>query len=55
LLNISDERKMSGALDSIIRDALSEISDLPLKVTDERWMQKLDDVEQPAKRKIATS
>ena len=53
LLDVSDEREIARRLDAIVRDALSEIAELPLRVSDEHWMQKLDDVEQPAKRKIA--
>ena len=33
---------MSRRLDAILRAALDDISDMPLKVSDERWMQKLD-------------
>jgi hypothetical protein len=43
LLNVADEREMALRLDAIVRDALSEIADLPLKVSDPDWMQKLDD------------
>ena len=51
LLNISDEREMAGRLDAIVRDALSEIAEMPLRVTDEHWLAKLDDeLEQPSKR-----
>jgi hypothetical protein len=42
LLNVSDEREMTFRLDAIVRDALETLADLPLKVTDEHWMQKLD-------------
>ena len=35
LLNVSDEREMTGRLNSIVRDALSEIAELPLRVSDE--------------------
>lgn len=45
LLNIADEREMARRLDAIVRDALSEIAELPLKVSDERWMQRLDELE----------
>ena len=31
LLNVADEREMALRLDAIVRDALSEIADLPLK------------------------
>jgi hypothetical protein len=36
---------MSRRLDSIVRDALSEIAQMPLRVTDEDWMEKLDENE----------
>ena len=45
LLNVSDEREMAQRLDAIMRSALDEISELPLRVTDENWMQKLDENE----------
>jgi hypothetical protein len=45
LLNVSDERELQRRLDAIVRDALSEISDMPLRVSDERWMQRLDELE----------
>ena len=50
---ISDRREMTFRLDAIVRDALETSADLPLKVTDEHWLEKLDDVGQPAKRRIA--
>ena len=45
LLNVSDEGEMARRLDAIVRDALSEIAELPLKVTDERWIEKLDELD----------
>jgi len=36
---------MAQRLDAIMRSALDEISELPLRVTDENWMQKLDENE----------
>jgi hypothetical protein len=50
LSEISDEREMAWRLDAIVRSSLDEIADMPLRITDPDWMQKLDDVEQPAKR-----
>jgi hypothetical protein len=53
LLNVADEFEMARRLDSIVRSTLDTLSDLPLKVTDEHWLEKLDeheDLEQPAKR-----
>jgi hypothetical protein len=51
LLNVSDEREMSRRLDALIRVALDEMAELPLKVSDPDWMMRLDDeVEQPSKR-----
>jgi hypothetical protein len=55
LLNISDEREMNLRLDSIVRDALSEISDMPLKVVDENWLEKLDGNEASKRPRRATS
>ena len=43
LLNISDEREMARRLDAIVRDALSEIADMPLRVSDEHWLEKLEE------------
>jgi hypothetical protein len=43
LLNISDEREVARRLDAIVRDALSEIADMPLRVSDEHWLEKLEE------------
>jgi hypothetical protein len=43
LLNISDEREMARRLDAIVRDALSEIADMPLRVSGEHWLEKLEE------------
>ena len=45
-----DQRVIADLIDADVRDALSEIAQMPLRVTDEDWMQKLDEHEQPAKR-----
>ena len=45
LLDVSDEREMARRLDAIVRSTLETLADLPLKVTDEHWMQKLDENE----------
>jgi len=45
LLSVDDERELARRLDAIVRDALSEISDMPLRVGDENWMQRLDELE----------
>lgn len=50
LLNISDERQMTMHLDSIIRSTLETLAEMPLKVSDPDWMQKLDDEWTPSKR-----
>ena len=50
LFEIADERELQFRLDAIVRDALDELAEMPLRVTYEHWMQKLDNVEQPAKR-----
>ena len=49
----TDERASEEKLSSRLRSALDEIAEMPLRVTDERWLEKLDDVEQPAKHRIA--
>jgi hypothetical protein len=42
---------MAQKLDVIVRDALETLAEMPLKVTDPDWMQKLDEHEAtPAKR-----
>ena len=43
LVEIADEREMTERLDAIVRDALSEIAELPKRVSDPDWMQKLDE------------
>ena len=43
LLNITDERQMAQKLDVIVRSTARTLADLPSKVTDPDWMQKLDD------------
>jgi hypothetical protein len=45
LLNISDEREVARRLDAIVRDALSEIADMPLRVSDEHWLEERDEHE----------
>jgi hypothetical protein len=45
LVNISDDREMQQKLDAIIREALDEVSSLPQRVSDERWLEKLDERE----------
>ena len=50
----TDEREMARRLDSIVRSSLDAISDMPLKVTDEDCMQKLDELKteaEPTKRR----
>ena len=42
LAAITDERELQLRLDAIVRSALDEIAEMPLKVTDPNWMQKLD-------------
>ena len=53
LAKIADERELQLRLDAIVRDALEMLAEMPLKVIDEHWLEKIDDVEQPAKRRIA--
>jgi hypothetical protein len=43
VLNVSDEREVARRLDAIVRDALETLAEMPLKVSDPDWMQKLDD------------
>ena len=51
LLNVADEREMARRLDAIIRVALDEIAEMPLKVSDPDWLSKLDaELEQSSKR-----
>ena len=50
-----DQRVIADLIDADVRDALSEIAQMPLRVTDEDWMQKLDEHEQPAKRPRRTA
>jgi hypothetical protein len=50
LAAIADERELQLRLDAIVRDALSEIAELPLRVSDPDWMQKIDDEWAPSKR-----
>ena len=50
-----DQRVIAELIDLDVREALDTIASLPQRVVDERWFEQLDDVEQPAKRKIATS
>jgi hypothetical protein len=45
LLNVSDEREMASRLDAIVRSALDEIAELPERVSDPNWMQRLDEHE----------
>ena len=51
LLNIDDERQMAQKLDVIVRSTLETLADLPLKVTDPDWMQRLDDEWTPSVKK----
>jgi hypothetical protein len=53
LLDISDAREMTRRLDAIVRDALSEIAELPSRVSDPDWIQKLDgnEVEVPSAKR----
>ena len=51
LLGISDEHEMMKRLEAIVRSTLETLADMPLKVSDPDWMQKLDGNEStPAKR-----
>ena len=43
LTAIADERVMAGRLDAILRTALDELVGMPEKVTDEHWLEKLDE------------
>ena len=45
LAGIADERELQSRLDAILRAALDEIAEMPLKVTDERWLEKLDELD----------
>jgi hypothetical protein len=52
LVNIADEREMTLRLEAIVRDALDEIAQMPLRVSDERWIERLEerDEREAAKR-----
>jgi hypothetical protein len=54
LLNIADEREMALRLDAIVRSSLDEIAQMPLRVSDERWLERLEEPDEleatPAKR-----
>jgi hypothetical protein len=52
LLNVSDEREMARRLDAIVRDALSEIAQMPLRVSDEHWLEKLDENEATSVKRL---
>ena len=55
LATITDERELQLRLDAIVRDALDEFAQMPLRVTDEHWLEKIDEREPtPAKRPRAT-
>jgi hypothetical protein len=41
-----DQRAIESLIDAEVRDVLSEISEMPLRVTDEHWMQKLEENEE---------
>jgi hypothetical protein len=45
LLNVSDEREMALRLEAIVRSSLDELADMPMRVTDERWIEELDERE----------
>jgi hypothetical protein len=45
LLNVDDEREMALRLEAIVRSSLDEIAQMPLRVTDERWLERLDELE----------
>ena len=53
LLNVADEREMTRRLDAIVRDALETLADLPLKVSDEHWLEKLDEHEATSPKRPA--
>ena len=55
LLNIGDEREMARRLNAIIRAKLDIVADMPGRVTDEKWVDRLDDdveTTRRAKRKL---
>ena len=45
LLNIADEQEMMRRLDSIVRSSLDDLAQMPLRVSDEHWLEKLDEHE----------
>ena len=54
LAMIADERELQSRLDGILRSALDEIAELPLKVSDPNWMQKIDDEWTPSVKKSSS-
>jgi hypothetical protein len=52
LLNIADERELQRRLDAIVRSALDEIAQMPLRVTDPHWLEKLDEVDEHEATKL---
>jgi hypothetical protein len=44
---------MVRRLDAIVRATLETLADLPLRVTDEHWMQKLDELDDANKATLA--
>lgn len=51
LLDIADEREMAWRLEAIVRDALDDFAQMPLRVSDEHWIERLEEREAtPAKR-----
>jgi hypothetical protein len=50
MMNVSDERELQRRLDAIVRSSLDEIAQTPLRVSDERWLEKVDDENEATKR-----
>jgi hypothetical protein len=51
LLGITDEREMTHRLDSIMRGTLDTLADMPEKVTDPDWMEKVAEGESPTPKR----
>ena len=45
LVNISDPHQMAQLLGQMMRECLTEVKDLPLKVTDPDWLASLEESE----------
>jgi hypothetical protein len=54
LVNISNEHEMQEKLGAIIREKLEVLAQLPSRVTDERWLEALEQDEQDEKKQTTS-